>query len=404
MKSEVTTISRHLTALVQRDLEEKMVFVAGPRQCGKTTLARQVLAALGGEYFDWDVSAHRRLLRDEALPAGAGLWVFDELHKMRGWQRWLKGVYDLHAREHAILVTGSGHLDAYRRGGESLQGRYLLHRLHPFTLRELGGRPPRDPADVVGEIEAMAGSAPAGSAEQLEALVRLGGFPEPLLSGSDRRAARWRLGYGTRLVRTDVRDLEAIRDLDRLELLFDRLPDCVGSVLSINALREDLEVAFETVRTWISALERLYAVYRVPPFGAPRIKAVKKEQKLYLWDWARVEAEPARFENLVLSHLLRLVHFLEDELGEKAELRYFRDTVGHEVDAIVLRKRRPWIAVEAKLDDRPLDAGLRYLLERVHVPFAFQVSLHGKVDTRLRDVGGSRVRLLPAAGFLSRLP
>ncbi|MBI5160110.1 MAG: ATP-binding protein [Micrococcales bacterium] len=403
MKS-ATPILRHLTGLVERDLDDKMVFVAGPRQCGKTTLARQVLAGRDGAYFDWDVPAHRRALHNAALPATAGLWVFDELHKMRTWQRWLKGVYDAHAPEHAILVTGSGHLDAYRRGGDSLQGRYLLHRLHPFTLRELCGKPPRDPADVIAEIESMEGSGPTGAAEHLEALLRLGGFPEPLLSGSDRRAARWRLGYGTRLVRGDVRDLEAIRDLDRLELLYDRLPDCVGSVLSINALREDLEVAFETVRSWISVFERSYAVYRVPPFGAPRIKAVKKEQKLYFWDWARVEAEPARLENLVLSHLLRLVHFLEDELGEKAELRYFRDTVGHEVDAVVLRKRRPWIAVEVKLDDRPLDAGLRYLLERVRLPYAFQVSLRGTVDRRLPDVGGARIRQVPIARFLSRLP
>ncbi len=404
MESATAPIRRHLAGLVERDLREKMVFVAGPRQSGKTTLARQLLARLDGAYFDWDVSAHRRLLRDESLPATAGLWVFDELHKMRSWQRWLKGVYDLHGAEHAILVTGSGHLDAYRRGGDSLQGRYLQHRLHPFTLRELCGKPPRDPADVLGEIEGMEGSAPAGAAEQLEALLRLGGFPEPLLAGSDRRAARWRLGYGTRLVRTDVRDLAAIRDLDRVELLYDRLPDGVGSVLSINALREDLEVAFETVRSWISVLERLYGVYRVPPFGAPRIKAVKKEQKLYMWDWARVEAEPARFENLVLSHLLRLVHFIEDELGEKAELRYFRDTVGHEVDAVVLRRRKPWLAVEAKLDDRPLDAGLRYLLERVRIPHAFQVSLRGTIDRRLPDIGGARVRQVPAARFLSRLP
>src|SRR5438445_9206127 len=168
----------------------------------------------------------------------------------------------------------------------------------------------------------MADDAPAGASENLEALMQLGGFPEPLLSGSDRAASRWRRGYGSRLVREEVRDLESIRDLDRLELLFDRLPATVGSVLSINALREDLEVAFETVRGWLSAFERLYAVYRVPPFGAPRIKAVKKEQKLYFWDWTRVEAEAARFENLVLSHLLRLVHHLEDNAGEKVELRY----------------------------------------------------------------------------------
>jgi hypothetical protein len=397
-------VPRHLQHFVEEDLEEKMVFVAGPRQCGKTTLAQQVLASRGGAYFNWDASAHRRALRAEALPATAALWVFDELHKMRAWRRWLKGVYDLHGKEHAILVTGSGRLDYYGRGGESLQGRYHFHRLHPFTLRELCGLAPLDPGEAVGRVEAMEELAPSGAQGSLEALQRLGGFPEPLLGGSDRRAARWRLGYGSRLVREEVRDLESIRDLDRIELLFERLPATVGSVLSINALREDLEVAFETVRGWISVLERLYAAYRVPPWGAPRIKAVKKGQKLYLWDWARVDGEAARFENLMLSHLLRLVHFLEDVAGERAELRFFRDPVGHEVDAVILRKGKPWLAVEVKLDDRPLDPGLRYFLERVRVPFAFQVSLRGAMDTRVRDIGGSRVRILPAARFLAHLP
>jgi predicted AAA+ superfamily ATPase len=151
-------------------------------------------------------------------------------------------------------------------------------------------------------------------------------------------------------------------------------------------------------------LERLYAVYRVPPFGAPRIKAVKKEQKLYCWDWARVEDPGARAENLVVSHLLRLVHYLEDVGGERVELRYFRDTLGREVDAIVLRNRKPWLAVEVKLDDRPLDSSLRYVLERVHIPYAFQVSAKGTADVRLPDINRARVRLLPAARFLALLP
>ncbi|MSP25009.1 MAG: ATP-binding protein [Myxococcales bacterium] len=323
---------------------------------------------------------------------------------MRGWRGWLKGTFDLHGREHAILVTGSARLDVYARGGESLQGRYFHRRLHPFTLRELCASTGLAAEGVHAGIEELGGAAPKDVAEKLDALMRLSGFPEPLLSGSERRAARWRSGYGARLVREDVRDLETIRDLDKLELLFERLPAVVGSVLSINALRKDLEVAFETARNWIAVFERLMAVYRVPPFGAPRIKAVKKEQKLYLWDWARVDDEPARFENLVLSHLLRLVHFLEDELGERAELRYFRDTVGHEVDAVVLRRGKPWLAVEVKTGDRPLDSGMRYLLERVKIPFAYQVSLHGKTDTRVPDINGCRVRLVPATRFLWHLP
>jgi len=314
---------------------------------------------------------------------------------------WLKGAYDLHGERHPILVTGSARLAAYSRGGDSLQGRYFLHRLHPLTLSELCGiGVPEDPE----EIPRLSAAAPAGAEEALEGLDRLGGFPEPLLSGSARTAARWRLGYGARLVREDVRDLEDFRDLDRIESLFDALPATVGSLLSVNALREDLEVAYRTAATWLAGLERLYAVFRVPPFGPPKIRALRKAQKLYFWDWARIPGDAARAENLVLLHLLRLVHWLADLHGERAELRFFRDTAGHEVDAVVVRGGKPWMAVEVKSGDAPLDRGLRYLLERVPVPWAFQVALRGRVD-RVQAVGSrGRVRLVPAARFLASLP
>ena len=394
-------VPRYLEALVEADLDKKMVFVAGPRQCGKTALAQRILRRRTGAYFNWDAAEHRKAVRDGALPADAPLWVFDELHKFRTWRNWLKGTYDLHGDEHAILVTGSGRLDAFRRGGDSLQGRYFLHRMHPLTLSELSGTRPHVDLDGIGLLE---NSTPRGAAEQLRALSILGGFPEPLLGASERDAARWRLSYGARLIREDLRDLEAIRDLDRVELLFDRLPDLVGSLLSVNALREDLEVAFETVAAWLSALERMYAVFRVAPYGPPRIKAVKKSQKVYLWDPARVPEPGAQAENLVLLHLLGLVHHLEDTYGERAELRFFRDAAGHEVDAVILRRRRPWMAVEVKLDDRPLDRGLRYLVERVDIPWAFQVSLNGTADRRIPDVGRHGVRLVPAVRFLTNLP
>lgn len=396
-------LGRHLDLVVEEDLQAKMVFVAGPRQCGKTTLARLMLAKQGGSYFNWDVAAHRKQLEALALPHDSHLWVFDELHKFRRWRSWLKGVYDLHAGDHALLVTGSARLDIYSRGGDSLQGRYLLHRMHPVTLSELCELPVPDSLDG---MLALANDLPSTKqlSTNLDALLRLSGFPEPLLAGSDRQAARFRLAYGTRLVREDLRDLESIRDLDRVELLFDRLPAGVGSLLSVNALREDLEASFEATETWLRALERLYAVFRVAPFGPPRIKAIKKSQKLYFWDWSRVEGEAARLENLVMLHLLRLVHWMADVYGEKAELRFFRDAAGHEVDAVVLRKGKPWLAVEVKTVDEPVDRGLRYLLDRQAIPWAFQLSGKGTRDTLDRSVGAKGVRLMPVAKFLAGLP
>lgn len=395
-------VIRRLQPIVLQDIHKKMVMIAGPRQCGKTTLAKSLAKATKwtATYYNWDIDAHRLQLIKGQLDAASRLWILDEIHKYSRWKNWLKGNYDLYHPDHAFLVTGSAKLDAYSRGGDSLQGRYYLHRLHPFTLAEVIQAKLPESLEESWRFERRV---PSAALQSLNDLMVLGGFPEPLLSGSEREAARWRLSYGARLVQDEIRSLERVQDLARLELLLDRLPDTVGSVLSINSLREDLEVAFETARNWLFILERLYAVFRIPPFGPARIKAVKKEQKLYFWDWSRVTSESSRFENLIALHLLRFVHWREDVEGERWELRFFRDAVGHEVDFILLRGRKPWAAIEVKLDDRPLDSNLKYLLERSAFPYAFQVSLRGTQDWQAPDINGCKIRLMPAARFLAHL-
>jgi len=366
---------RYLAAQVRRDLAQKMVLVAGPRQVGKTTLARGLPEAAAG-YLNWDIAEDRdRILRRE-LPVSR-LWVFDEIHKYRAWRGLLKGLYDGRRRGQRILVTGSARLDFYRFGGDSLQGRYHFLRLHPFSAAELGLR----------------------SAGELADLLRLGGFPEPYLRGSEAEARRWSLQYRSRLVREDVAGLERVQDLGNLELLALRLPEMVGSPLSVNALREDLQVSHKTVSGWLAILERLYAVFRLSPFGAPRIRAVKKEQKHYHFDWSLVLSEPARFENLVASHLLKWVHFEQDARGREVELRYFRDTDGREVDFVVVEGRRPLLLVETKWGDAEPDQSLRYLKARFPEAAAWQVSATGRKDF----VTPQGIRVAPALELLRTL-
>lgn len=139
-------------------------------------------------------------------------------------------------------------------------------------------------------------------------LLIMSGFPEPFLEGSETEARRWSREYRNRLIHEDVSSLESVSDLGNLEMLVMLLPQLVGSPLSINALREDLQVSHKTVSRWIDILERLYAIIRIAPFGAPRIRAVKKEQKHYHYDWSLVPDMPQRFENLVAIHLLKWVH------------------------------------------------------------------------------------------------
>jgi len=397
-----TTIKRRIEQYIKKDLGKKMVFISGPRQCGKTTLAEILLEDIKGTYYNWDVDFHKRLIKDSDLNLKSKLWVFDEIHKYKYWRNWLKGIYDLYKKDHKILVTGSAKLDIYNRGGDSLQGRYFFHRLHPFTFSELLDLKISTDLNTLPDLNIDTDIKPAKNL--LNDMFHFGGFPEPFNSSTEQEAMRWRQLYGTRLVREDIRELERIYELDKIELLYDHLPNTVGSILSMNSLREDLEVNFRTVKNWIDILERNYACFRVLPFGTNKIKAVKKEGKLYMWDWAAVEKKSARFENLIAMHLLRLCHWITDIYGEKAELRFFRNVRGQEVDFIVLRKGLPWLAVEAKESESDLDSNLKYLLQRVKIPYAFQVHFNGDKFKRLPDINGSKIHILPAHIFLANLP
>ncbi len=374
MSSSSPIAPRYLTPQVEADLAEKMVFLAGPRQVGKTTLALGLPGAKDG-YLNWDDARHRERILNGDLPVN-GLWVFDEIHKWRGWRGFVKGRFDTREEGQQILVTGSGRLDLYRHGGDSLQGRYHLLRLHPFSFAEL-----------------------AGGAEALDALFRFGGFPEPLFGGSEAKARRWARDYRTRLIREEVTSLERVVDLGNLELLAIRLPELVGSQLSIQALSEDLQVSHRAIESWIAILERLFAVYRLAPFGAPRIRALRHARKLYFFDWSRVANEAARFENLIAGHLLKWVHFQEDREGRDLELRYFRDRDGHEVDFVVVENRRPILMVEVKSGDEPIDRGLRFLKSKFPKVDAWQISRSGTAHYR----GEAGIRVGPAVDLLREL-
>jgi uncharacterized protein len=366
---------RYLTSQVKKDLERKMVFVAGPRQVGKTTLAR-CLPGAEPAYLNWDVPEDRTRILGRELPTGR-LWIFDEIHKYRSWRGYLKGLYDGRPRGQRILVTGSARLDYYRFGGDSLQGRYHLLRLHPLSAAELGLATSKDLLD----------------------LSRLGGFPEPYFGASEEQARRWSRAYRSLLVQEEIADLEHLQDLGNLELLMMHLPERVGAPLSVNALREDLQVSHKTVASWIRVLERLYAVFRLPPFGAPRLRAVKKEQKHYHFDWSVVPGDAERFENLVASHLLKWVHHEQDVRGRDLELRYFRDTDGREVDFVVVERRSPLLLVECKWADAPLDRSLRYLKARFTGATAWQLSATGTKDYQSPE----GIRVAPALELLSTL-
>lgn len=368
-------IKRYLYPQIQRDLTKKMVFVGGPRQVGKTTLAKKFLHESKG-YLNWDVPEHREHILKRELPA-TSLWVFDEIHKYRSWRNYLKGLYDGKSPSQHILVTGSARLDFYRFSGDSLQGRYHYLRLHPLSCAELHLK----------------------NQKELMDLLYLGGFPEPYFSAAEIEAKRWSREYRTRLIREDMVQLEQVHDLGNIELLALRLPELVGSPLSINAIREDLQVSHKAIASWLQVLERLYAIFRIPPFGAPKIRAVKKEQKHYHFDWTLVADMSFRFENLIASALLKWVHFQQDTRGEDINLYYFRDVNGREVDFVIVSGKKPLRLIECKWNDGPISSSLKYMKERFPHCEAWQISAIGKKNY----VGELGIRVCPAIEFLTTL-
>lgn len=332
----MSVLQRYIEKYVLEDMRKKMVFIGGPRQVGKTTFARTLKNAKQG-YLNYDIPEDREIILENRLP-GNSIWVFDELHKYRKWRQFLKGLFDKDERKHGIIVTGSARLDLYRYGGDSLQGRYHFWRMHPFTVAEL----------KISNIR------------ELKHLLLLGGFPEPYLEGSEKNAKRWSREYRTRLIEEDILGVENIKDIGTLELLVLRLPELVGSPISINSIREDLQVNHKTVDRWLNTLEKMYGIFRIAPFGAPQIRAVKKEQKHYHYDWTLVKAPGPNFENFIAVHLLKWVHFLQDSEGRDIELRYFRDTDGREVDFIVVEEKKPILAVECKRSDMKVSSSIQY--------------------------------------------
>jgi uncharacterized protein len=385
---------RYLTRFVVEDLKDKMVFIGGPRQVGKTTLCRNFIAThfATHAYFNWDNRGDRKTIVSSAWPGDAALLIFDEIHKYRQWKSLIKGEYDKLKDIYKFLVTGSSRLDLYRRGGDSLQGRYHYYRLHPFTLAEIEGLAYK--ASFPRDLQIGKDFYP----DAMDNLDAFGGFPEPFMKQSKRHLRRWHNEKIERLFREDILDVEAIRDIGNMKLLSDILPSKVSSLLSLNAIREDLEVSFRAVSHWVDILESFYYHFRIYPFTAKKIRSLKKEPKLYLWDWSEVEDEAARFENLIASHLLKFVHFITDYEGYKAELYFLRDVDKREVDFLVTIDAKPWFAVEAKLNDASLSPHLLYFRERLSIPYAYQVVKKNAIDRLEKGV-----RILSAGKLLAGL-
>ena len=390
-------LAGHLAAYRQ------MAFVSGPRQVGKTTTCRHRADAC----FNWDdvddrelILAGPRSLIDrlglDRLSGTVPVVLFDELHKFPRWKQLLKGFFDTYADRVRVAVTGSARLDVYRRGGDSLMGRYLPYRMHPFSVAETITQELPDTARIVRPPQPI-------EAGDFDALWRHGGYPEPFLKRDVRFSRRWQsLRFG-QLVREEVRDLTQVRQLDQLELMVRLLADRSAQQLVYGNLARQVRVAVDTARRWIAALCDLHLGFIVRPWFRNVSRSLRKEPKWYLRDWASIEDVGQRAETFVACHLLKAVEGWTDMGLGAFELGYLRDKEKREVDFLVVRDGEPWFLAETKHRDESVSPSLKHYQEQTGAPFAFQVTTDAAYVAEDCFAKPCAPLIVPARTFLSQL-
>ena len=376
-------MKRFIESYIKKDLSKKMVFLGGPRQVGKTTLAQNILKNFSykkmrkGLYLNWDFDEDRYNIMNKRWDDIHELIVLDELHKYPIWKNWIKGIYDKKRLLHKFLITGSARLDIYRRGGDSLLGRHHYWRLHPLTIDEL---PPK-----------------MTQKEGFKRLMKLGGFPEPFLDGSEQSARRWRKERFDRILKEDVRDIEFIKKIQNMILFVDLLRRNAGQMTVLSNMANKIQISPRTAKLWLEVLNRMYLCFTVLPYTKKLSRAIQKPAKVYFFDNADLiidQDEGPRFENLVATHLLKKIHYLEDAKGFNFEIKYLRDKEAREVDFVLVKNNILFALIEVKLKDNKISKSLQYYSEKLKPKHSIQIVAELKQEYKQNNC---RVLSLPTA-------
>lgn len=401
-------MKRVYLAIIQKHLQKyrQMVFLAGPRQVGKTTCSKSLKKEHSNfHYLNWESSVHRKLIIEGAEKVAKylslniaakkkPLVIFDEIHKYRKWKLFLKGFFDLYEDQCQIIVTGSAKLNVYQRGGDSLMGRYFPYRIHPLSIGELLSEKARNKELVKPKKIAKS---------KIDRLFKFGGFPEPFLKSDKQFSNNWQRLRKQQLIEEDIRQLSQIQDFAELEVLLDLIVEEAGGQLNVANLANHLNVAETTVHRWIKVLELFYYCFTIKPWSKNVRRANRKTPKIYLWDWSMITDPGKRVENFIASHLLKSVHYWTDLGFGEYQLYYLRDKNKREVDFLVTKDKKPWFLVEAKTSNKKnLSPNLQYFFKELEVPHAFQVVY----DMPFVDVdcfSYHRPIIVSASTFLSQL-
>jgi len=365
-------MKRYLTNYILDDLKKKIVLLTGPRQSGKTTLSKML--SNNFDYLNFDNPEHRLGLIERSWDRSKDLIIFDELHKLKNWKSWLKGIYDTEGVQPRIIVTGSAKLDIYRKVGDSLAGRFFQFRLHPLDLKEIKRINKPDNLQAV-----------------LDLLLDTGGFPEPYLEGSTTFYNRWKRSHLDIILKQDIVDLENVREITSIETLIQLLRKRVGNPVSYKSLAQDLQCSDKTVKRWLTILENMYIIFRVGPFHRNIARSILKAPKYYFYDTGQVIGDSGiRLENLTACALLKEIHYIEDCYGEQAHLYYLKTKDSREIDFFITRNEVPFLMIEVKWADSTPNRNFSIFGKRF--PGVQKVQIVKKLDREKTYPDGTEIR------------
>ena len=339
-------------ASILKDLKKKIVLLTGPRQVGKTWLAKKIMDNYKNPlYLNYDSFKDKKTIKEQSWMEFSDLIVFDEIHKMDQWKNYIKGVFDTRPQHRNILVTGSARLQQIQRSGDSLAGRFFSHTLLPFSLFELSQ---------------------ANKSIHFNKLFNRGGFPEPLLiAKSINEVERWRQQYMFSLLREDIPDFKNLQNYRKMETLLYLLKEKIGSPISIHSLCQALRMDHKTVEKYITVLKDLFIIFSVPSFSKNIARSLSKTKKIYFYDSAFIDAtnKGSRLENIVALHLLKHCLYLQETQPSKSlNLVYLRTKDKREVDFLLTKKGSPHLMIEVKSKDTAFSKHLIYFHDRYGIP------------------------------------
>ena len=390
--------------------DKSMILMTGPRQSGKTTLSKQIKDTVTNNiYFNWDIQSNKRKIIedptffqeinrvDESVP----LVIFDEIHKYKDWKNYLKGIYDEFHDEYLFLITGSGRLDVFRKGGDSLAGRYLMFHLFPFTISEFGKNKRNILADNFNWIDGFNINPDSDTSELWNNLYNFSGFPEPFTKANKHFYNKWSNTYSHQIIHEEIRNFADIRNINTTELLYSLLPSKTGSPLSINSIARDIQVAHETVKNWLQLFETVFLVFKIEPWTKNISRSILKEKKYYLFNYCSISNEAARFENMVALELFRLVYYWNEQGLGNYSLNYIRNKEKSEVDFLITKDSEPALLIEAKLSSNVPAKNLLYFQDILKIP-AVQLVNKENVYKKIKN-GKNYVLITTAHNWLSSL-